>query len=75
MNRVIREANQDLDVLMQRIAGRIGNKYRLTLICRYDGGDLDDADILKSDDDFEKAIAAMRRLMDRAPVGGETPKE
>lgn len=65
---VIQKANQDLDVLMQRIAERLGGKYRLTLICRYDGGDLEDADILKSDDDFEKAIAAMRRLMNRAPV-------
>ncbi len=68
MSGVLQQANQDLDVLMQRIADRLGGKYRLTLICRYDGGDFDDADILKSDDDFEPAIAAMRRLMTKAPV-------
>lgn len=68
MGAIIQKVNQDLDVLMQRIADRLGGKYRLTLICRYDGGDLEDADILKSDDDFERAIASARRLMGREPV-------
>lgn len=67
MSTGVQRANKDIDVLMQRIAERLGGRYRLTLVCRYDGGDLEDADILKSDDDLERAITAMRRLMDRAP--------
>jgi hypothetical protein len=62
------QLNADLDAMMCRIATRLGRRYKLTLICRYDGADLDDADILKSDDDFETAIAAIRRLMAKEPV-------
>jgi hypothetical protein len=65
---VMQQVNVDLDVLMQRIAVRLGGKYRLTLICRYDGSDIADADILKSNDDFESAISAAQRLIDRPPV-------
>lgn len=65
---VLAHLNQDLDVLMQRIAERLGGKYRLTLICRYDGGDLPDADIVKGDDDFEKAIDTINRMANRNPV-------
>ena len=73
MSAAVQLMNQDLDVLMQRIAERLGGKYRLTMICRYDGGDFEDADILKSDDDYEKASAAMRRLTNRDALKAQKP--
>ena len=60
--------NRDIDVLMEKISDRIGSRYKLTLICRYTGKDFGDADILKSDDDFELAIAAIQNLAKREPT-------
>lgn len=69
MSAVLHELNNDLETLMHKINCRLGGKYRLTLICRYKFDDLKDADIMKSDDDFDLAVSALRRLAGRDPLG------
>jgi hypothetical protein len=42
--------------------------HKLTLVARYQGTDLTDADIVLSNDDLDKVIAAIEQLKERDPL-------
>jgi hypothetical protein len=54
--------NIELQQILNDVQQLVGSKYKLLLLARYDGGDLDDADIILTNDDLTKARRALRRL-------------
>jgi hypothetical protein len=67
MTRWTRELSQDIDKKLAAIAKLLPARYELTLIARYTGDDLNDADVIYSVDDLEKVIESIRKLKDREP--------
>jgi hypothetical protein len=62
----LQQLHYDISEDLERIAKRFKGRPKITLIVR--NPELADGDVLISDDDFEQAIAAIRRLKDREPV-------
>jgi hypothetical protein len=54
--------NIELQQILNEIQQLVGSKYKLLLLARYDGGDLDDADIIMTNDELVKARRALRKL-------------
>jgi hypothetical protein len=59
---LLKAVQSDLQYYLNEIQQTVGDRYKLTLLCRYDGGDLDDADIILTSDDLTKARRALRNL-------------
>lgn len=68
MSDVLMRLHMKISGQMVKIANMLTDDYKLTLIARCTSEKYQDADILVSDDDAEKAIAAIKRLADRKPI-------
>lgn len=58
----LQEAKEELEYYLNEIQQVVGGNYKLTLLCRYEGKDLGDADIIMTGDDLTKARRALRNL-------------
>jgi hypothetical protein len=57
--------NIELQQILNDVQQLVGSKYKLLLLARYDGGDLDDADIILTNDELVEARRALRRLAEK----------
>lgn len=60
--------NEAIDYRMEQIAKLLPANYKLTLIARNTDERFANADIVKSDDDFKLAVAALERLAHSKPL-------
>lgn len=67
MSDTLRRLQQKIEPHLEAIEGIVGKKYKLTLIARYTGDDLTDADILLTVDDLQKAEESLRTMSKREP--------
>ncbi|HEX7907315.1 MAG TPA: hypothetical protein VF534_04385 [Paraburkholderia sp.] len=56
---------QAIERALASVDSMIGPKYKVTFVARYDGTDLDDADIVIGNDDLAKVSRAVNRLNER----------
>lgn len=65
MSANLRQIQLDIEVHLARIERLLPAAYKLTLVARYTKDDLEDADIVMTLDDLEKAMEAIDRLRKR----------
>lgn len=56
---------EDLSRTLDKVLRFVGDNYKVTLVARYVGEDLDDADIIIGNDDLDDVEATLQKMKDR----------